>query len=145
MKYSQGNLGRVFIAKIEHGDDLLSAVRELAVRENLTAAVLFMIGAVQKASLVVGPREDVVPPSPVWKKFDDAHEMVGIGTLFCNENHEPEIRLHASLGRGDDIRTGCIRENAETYLVVEVIILEIVNSDAKRTLDAITGMNMLGF
>jgi len=145
VKYSQGHLGRVFVAKIEHGDDLLKELSELAVRENLTAAVLFMIGALKKASLVVGPQQDVVPPSPVWNSFDNAHEMIGIGTIFRNDNLEPVIHLHASVGRGDDCRTGCIREDASAYLVVEVIILEVVGSNATRTLDAITGMNMLGF
>ncbi|MGE5543872.1 MAG: PPC domain-containing DNA-binding protein [Bacillota bacterium] len=145
MKYSPGHLGRVFIAKIEHGDDLLKELRQLAVKENLSAAVLFLIGALKKASLVAGPEKDVVPPSPVWKNFNDAHEMIGIGTLFRNENQEPVMHLHAGLGRGDDCRIGCIREDAETYLVVEVIILEVLGSNAKRILDAVAGMNMLGF
>ncbi|MGI6513799.1 MAG: DUF296 domain-containing protein [Syntrophomonadaceae bacterium] len=145
MKYSQGQLGRVLVAKIEHGDDLLKELSQLAVKEGMTAAVLFLIGALKKASLVAGPQEDVIPPSPVWNSFDDAHEMIGIGTLFVDHNQEPVIHLHASAGRADDCRTGCIRGDAEAYLVVEVIILEILDSGARRKLDAITGMDMLGF
>jgi len=145
MKYRQGHLGRVLVVKIEHGDDLLNELRQLAVKEKLSAAVLFLIGALKKASLVAGPQEDVIPPSPVWHSFDDAHEIVGIGTLFTDQNQQPVIHLHAAAGRADDCRAGCIRGDTETYLVVEVIILEILGSGAMRKLDAITGMDMLGF
>lgn len=145
MKYRRGHLGRVLVVKLEHGDDLLKELRQLAVKEKVSSAVLFLIGALKKASLVAGPQEDVIPPLRVWNSFDDAREMVGIGTLFMDHNQEPVIHLHAAAGRGDDCRTGCIRGEAEAYLVVEVIILEILGSGAMRKLDAITGMDMLGF
>ncbi len=145
MKYSQGHLGRVLVIKIEHGDDLLNELRQLAIKEKLSAAVLFLIGALKKASLVAGPQEDIIPPSPVWNSFDNAHEMVGIGTLFLDQDQQPVIHLHAAAGRADDCRTGCIRGDAEAYLVVEVIIMEILGSGAIRKPDAVTGMDMLGF
>lgn len=145
MKYSQGHLGRVLVKKIEHGDDLLNELRQLAIKEKLSAAVLFLIGALKKASLVAGPQEDIIPPSPVWNSFDNAHEMVGIGTLFLDQDQQPVIHLHAAAGRADDCRTGCIRGDAEAYLVVEVIIMEILGSGAIRKPDAVTGMDMLGF
>jgi len=145
VQYRQGKPGRIFIAKVEHGDDLLNQLGQLAVKEKIASAVLFLIGALKKAGMVVGPREDVVPPDPVWRKFDDAHEVLGIGTLFNDSQGEPAIHLHASVGRGPESLTGCIREDAQAYLVVEVIIVEMLGSGALRTLDGITGMNMLGF
>lgn len=144
MQYRVGSIGRVVIAKIEHGDDLLLEIEKVLVKEKIDAAVMYMIGAMQEASLVVGPKTAVVPPEPVWRKFDDGRELLGIGTAFCDESG-PHIHLHASIGRGDQPLTGCIRQESHVYLVVELILLEILNTGAIRTPDEITGLDLLGF
>lgn len=144
MQYRQGTLGRIIVAKVEHGDDLLEELNNLLQTENIQSAVMFMIGALQKTSLVVGPESCTVPPQPVWKSLDDGREILGMGSVF-SDGGQPVIHLHASLGRGDEPLTGCIRKEARVYLVVEVVIFEIMNSDAVRTIDDITGLNLLGF
>lgn len=144
MQYQKGSIGRVIIAKAEHGDDLLSELKNLLRAEQIQAGVMFMIGALQAGSLVVGPETSAIPPRPVWKNFHDGREILGIATVFTEEN-EPVIHLHASLGRGEEAWTGCIRKNAQVYLVAEVILLELLDSGAVRTMDDITGLNLLGF
>ncbi|MDD3268906.1 MAG: DNA-binding protein [Syntrophomonadaceae bacterium] len=144
MQYRQGNMGRIIIAKVEHGDDLLLELNRILEAENIQSAIMFMIGAVQSSSLVVGPEKCTVPPDPVWRQLEDGREILGIATVFCDAG-KPVIHLHASLGRGDHPITGCIRKDAQAYLVVEVIIFEILGSEAVRTLDDITGLNLLGF
>ena len=144
MQYQKGSIGRVIIAKIEHGDDLLSELKNLLRVEQIQAGIMFMIGALQAGSLVVGPENCTVPPQPVWKEFQDGREILGMATVFTEDN-EPVIHLHASLGRGDETWTGCIRKDARVYLVVEVILLELLDSGAIRTIDLSTGLNLLGF
>lgn len=144
MKYSQGNLGRVLVIKLEHGDNLIEELKGVCAKENICEAVLFVVGALQKASLVVGPKEAVVPPEPVWKQFEDGREIVGIGTVFDSDSG-PAIHLHASIGRGDKVMTGCIRKDTEVYLVVEVILLEIIGSGTKRVLDQSLGLHLIDF
>jgi predicted DNA-binding protein with PD1-like motif len=144
MQYQKASLGRVIIAKIEHGDDLLEELKNLLRAEQIHSGVMFMIGALQAGSLVVGPETCIVPPQPVWKEFHDGREVLGIATVFT-EGSEPVIHLHASLGRGEEPLTGCIRKDAQVYLVVEVILLELLDSGAIRTLDTLTGLNLLGF
>lgn len=144
MQYRVGSIGRVVLAKIEHGDDLLLEIEKILIKEKIESAIMYMIGAMQEASLVVGPQTAIVPPEPVWRKFNDGRELLGIGTAFCDENG-PHVHLHASIGRGDEPLTGCIRQESQVYLVVELIILELLNTDGIRTLDEITGLNLLGF
>ncbi len=144
MQYQKGSIGRVIVAKIEHGDDLLVELKGLLQKEEIKAGIMFMIGALQAGSLVVGPETSSVPPNPVWKAFQDGREILGIATIFSDED-EPVIHLHTSLGRGNETWTGCLRKDAQVYLVVEVIILELIDSGAGRTLDALTGLNLLGF
>lgn len=144
MQYRQGSIGRVIVAKVEHGDDLLLEIEKLLRQERIESAVMYMIGALQEASMVVGPQAATVPPEPVWRNFNDAREIVGIGTVFSDSNG-PKIHLHASIGRGEESLTGCIRKDSKVYLVVELILLEILNSNSVRSLDAATGLHLLDF
>jgi predicted DNA-binding protein with PD1-like motif len=142
MKYTVGSIGRVLVVKVEHGDDLLEEIKSLAVKENIGSAAFFMLGALKKASLVVGPRECTVPPEPVWARFADGREIMGIGSIF-RDGTEPVIHLHAAFGRGEKALAGCVREGTEAYLVVEVVILEVLGGGAFRGEDPITGMRLL--
>ena len=142
MKYQQGTIGRVFMAKIEHGEDLLAELKSLAVKENIRAGIMFILGAVGSASLVTGPRDCSVPPEPVWRRFTDGREILGTGTVFWDET-EPVLHIHSTVGKGDLSLTGCLREQTETYLVVEAVILEISGIDASRALDPVLGVKAL--
>lgn len=144
MKYSQGKVGRVFVARVEHGDDLLAELKELAEREKIEAGIFYTIGAIKEASLVAGPKECTRPPETVWRSFNDCREIVGIGTIFW-DNGEPALHLHATLGKGDIALMGCLRGESEVYLVVEVIILELLGTGAIKELDAVSQLKMLGF
>ncbi len=115
MQYRQGNLGRVLVVKIEHGDDLNAELKNLARSENIRAGVLMAIGALKLAAVVTGPLEPVIPPEPNWRHFDDGREIIGIGTLFWDEQ-EPLLHLHAAIGKGDSSLMGCVRQETETYL-----------------------------
>lgn len=142
MKYTSGSIGRVLVAKVEHGDDLLLEIKRLVEKEQIRTALLFMLGAVKQASLVVGPRECTVPPEPVWRDFGDGREILGMGTIFC-DGQEPVLHVHAAFGRGDAALVGCLRENTETYLVAEVVILEMIGLEASRGMDPAAGLKML--
>ncbi len=145
MKYRRGELGRIFIARLEHEDNLLDELEQLAKEEKIEAAIFYVIGALKEASLVVGPKECAVPPTPVWRKFDDCREIIGVGTLFRDEQGQPVLHLHGTMGRGDAALTGCIRDKSEVYLVAEVIILELTGAGAVKELDPVSGLKKLDF
>lgn len=144
MKYKQGGLGRVFVAKVEHGDNLLQELKQLAVKEKIEAGILYVIGAIKEASMVVGPVDISIPPVPVWRRFGDCREIIGIGTLFSGDG-EPEIHLHGAVGREDTSLTGCIRGDSEVYLVCEVIVLEVIGIGAIKQLEVNSGLKLLAF
>lgn len=145
MRYRQGNTGRIFVARADHGDDLIKEMKNLAEEEKIEAAVLYVIGALKHASLVVGPEECSIPPVPVWRKFDDCREVIGVGTMFRDESGQPAIHLHGAVGRGGDALMGCIRGEAGVYLVAELIVLEMVGTGAVREYDGASGLKMLTF
>ena len=75
--------------------------------------------------------------------LDNVHEVVGTGTIFPNEKGETTLHMHIASGRHTDTVTGCIREGVKTWHVLEVILIELIESTAKRTLDSVTGFELL--
>ncbi|AGL03044.1 PPC domain-containing DNA-binding protein [Desulfoscipio gibsoniae] len=144
MQYAQGKVGRVFVARVEHGDDLLAELKKLAEQESIQAGIFYTIGAMKEASLVAGPKACTRPPETVWRHFDDCREIIGIGTIF-EDNGVPALHLHGTLGKGDIALMGCLRGESEVYLVVEVIILELLGTGAIRKFDAASELKMLSF
>ena len=144
MRYASARMGRIFVARVDHGEDLLLEMRTIVVREGVSHAVMLFLGALREGSVVTGPEEPVIPPSPHMVKFGGGWEVVGMATVYPGEEG-PAIHLHGSVGRGDQALTGCLRDRAETYLVVEVVIFELAGLPVRRNRDSSTGLILPDF
>ena len=144
MRYASARLGRIFVARVDHGEDLIEEVRHILTGEGISHAVMLFLGALKEGSLVTGPEEPVIPPTPHWEKIGGGWEVVGMATAYPGEDG-PAIHLHGSAGRGDRALTGCLRIRAETYLVMEVIILELAGLSIRRIRDEETGLILPDF
>ncbi|MFN3396022.1 MAG: PPC domain-containing DNA-binding protein [Thermodesulfovibrionales bacterium] len=142
MRYRVGNLGRVVVLRLEDGEDAIAAISATAKKEGIKAAIFYLVGGLKGARVVVGPEKEEMPPVPIWKEIKESHEIIGIGTVFYQDN-EPKIHLHSALGKRDEVKVGCVREKAETFLVLEAIILELSGIDAVREFDPSTGLSLL--
>lgn len=145
MRCSEAGLGRVFVVRLEDGDRLPGAVEDLAAEKGLLRALCLMIGGVRGGSrLVVGPEsEEEMPPRPVTLPLAGVHEVVGVGTVFPDDQGRPSLHLHAACGRGEETKTGCIRPGIDTWKVAEVVLLELTGSAACRAPDPETGFPLL--
>ncbi len=142
MKYRVGKTGRVVVARLEDKDDIIDAVVQIAKKENIRGGLLYLVGGIRQGRIVVGPEQETMPPVPVWKEIDESHEVVGVGTIFWQDD-EPKIHFHGAFGKKEMVKVGCLRGNSETFLVLEVIILEIEGIDAKREFDPVSGLTLL--
>jgi predicted DNA-binding protein with PD1-like motif len=142
MKYQIGRTGRVIVARLEDQEDILSNIIDIAKKENIQSAILFIVGGMKKGNIVVGPEKEEFPPKPIWKEINESHEILGIGTIFWQED-EPKIHLHGAYGKRDIVSVGCLRESSETFLVIEAVILEITGIDAHREFDKESGLSLL--
>jgi predicted DNA-binding protein with PD1-like motif len=124
MDYRKGSIVRVFAVRVDHGEDVLSELSGLAIKEEIKSAFFIMLGAMGSAELVTGPKEKSVPPVTVWSKFDDVREIIGAGNIF-RENGATKIHLHGAAGSSKGITMGCIRKAAQAFMVVEVFIVEM--------------------
>ena len=145
MKYSEANPGRIFIIRLEDGDVVHEVIEDFArVKGIQSAAMIILGGADTDSKLVVGPEEGRSEKiSPMHIILDNVHEMAGTGTLFPNEKGEPVLHMHAACGRDGSTVTGCVREGVKVWHVMEVILFELAGSSAIRSLDSITGFELL--
>ena len=144
MKYRSGGIGRVFVSRFDDGEDFIAQLSELARKENVRAAVFFLVGGVKGGRVVVGPKGDEMPPDPVWDNISGNSEMLGTGTIFWDSNG-PKAHLHVSVGRGGTVKTGCLRRDSSAFLVLEAVVMEITGIEAGRLPDPESGMQLLGF
>ena len=134
MQYTEGQIGRIFVVRIDDGEDLLVSLRRFIVDKGIQAGSVIFLGALMDGKMVTGPEKPVIPPDPHYIFFEGGWEVFGVGTIYPGEGG-PHIHCHASVGRAGHALTGCLRERAVTYLIVEAIIYEITGLSARREFD----------
>jgi predicted DNA-binding protein with PD1-like motif len=134
MQYTEGQLGRVFVVRIDDGEDMLISLRQFINDKSVNAGSILFLGALMNGRMVTGPEEPVIPPVPHFVMFEGGWEVFGVGTIYPGEGG-PHIHYHASVGRSGHALTGCLREKATAYLIVEAVILEFTGLSARREFD----------
>ncbi len=142
MDYQVGKIGKVVVGRGFEGEDVYAEIQGLAGKEGITCAAVVVIGGLRKGKVVVGPKSATPPIEPQFTEFDDAREILGVGTIFPDEG-EPSLHLHAAIGRGDQTIAGCPRGGATVFCVLEVILFEIEGIDARREMDPQLGLKLL--
>jgi uncharacterized protein len=144
MDYRTGRMGRILVARFDHGEDFLAAIKELARKEEIRNGFFHLLGGTQQADVVTGPREPIMPPEPVWQEVRDVRETLATGSIFW-DGPEPKIHLHAALGHHGQTLTACVRENTMVYLVLEAYIFEVTGIAAGRPWYPAGGFHRLTF
>jgi predicted DNA-binding protein with PD1-like motif len=144
MKASEGKVGRVFILRLEDGDAVPASIEHFAEKKKILVGQVILTGGIGDGQVVVGPRRsNEMPPEPMLLPVDGVHEVVGVGMLAPDKKGKPKLHIHASLGRAGKTTTGCLRPGVTTWLVGEVIIFEILGTDAVRLPDKKASFDLL--
>ena len=135
----------MLVIRLEDGDVVHECVEEAARAEGIArAAVILLGGAAGGSRVVVGPEDGKAQPVvPMERVLYDVHEMAGAGTIFPDESGRPVLHLHAAFGRDDQVTAGCIRAGVRTWVVAEVLVIELTGSQATRRVDPSTGFEVL--
>ena len=141
MQYTEGQLGRVFVVRIDDGEDMLVSLRQFILDKSIQAGSITFLGALMNGRMVTGPEEPVIPPVPHFVMFEGGWEVLGVGTIYPGDGG-PHIHYHASVGRSGHALTGCLREKATTYLVIEAVIMEFTGLKARREFDQKTQLHL---
>ena len=145
MKYAETQIGRIFVIRLEHGDKLPDIVEEFAREKGVSSGCCLFLGGIQdRSELVIGPEQDnQLPPVPMHHLLSGTHEVVGVGTLFPDEQGHPRLHGHAAAGRKESTITGCIRPGILAWTIVEFILLEFAIPCGTRVYDPGTELKLL--
>jgi len=143
MKYTTGSVGRVVTIRFEEDDPIYESIATVAQQEKIECGVFWVIGGVKNGGVVVGPSDDRMPPVPVVEHFKDPREIAGIGTIFPDESGTPSLHMHATIGKGEKVITGCPRKGLDCWLVTEAVIMEMTGVKAKRLKHERSGFSLL--
>ena len=145
MKYTEANLGRIFVLRLEHGERLPDTIEGFAQSKNILRGMCILIGGIDKDShIVCGPKDGKASvPEPIIEKINNVHEVAGVGTIFPDKAGKPKLHMHAVLGREDKTHAGCIRPGVNIWYVGEVVILEMKDSHSFRRKDPSSGFELL--
>ncbi len=144
MQYAEGKPGRIFLLRIDRGEDLLVEIEKFSREKEIRCATIQILGALLEGNLVTGPEDPVLPPVPHFEEVTGGWDILGIASLFWGGDG-PHIHLHTAMGRGKQALTGCLRERGEVYLVMEAVITEILGIDARIVHDPGTGLSLPRF
>jgi predicted DNA-binding protein with PD1-like motif len=144
MKTSEGRVGRMFVIRLEDGDVIPDCIEKFAEAKKISVGQVIIIGGIGEGQVVVGPRRsNEIPPEPMLVPIDGAHEVMGVGVIAPDKTGKPVLHVHGSLGRSGKATTGCLRPGVSTWTVGEVIICEILGTNAVRELDKETHFELL--
>ena len=144
MKACQGQIGRVFVMRLEDGDVVPECIERFAAEQGISVGHVILIGGIGGGEVVVGPRRsDEMPPEPMLLPVDGAHEVAGVGVIAPGEDGRPVLHIHAALGRSGKTTTGCLRPGVTTWVVGEAIVYEILGADVARIMNESTGFALL--
>jgi len=144
MEYRTGTVGRVIAVRFDHGEDFLAGLREIVLKEQIASGWFQIIGALDQAGVVTGPKEPVVPPEPIWRQVHSVCEVLGSGSVHLDQG-EPKIHLHAALGDHGETLTACVRRDSRVYLTIELLLFELLGLGVSRPWNAASGFSMLRF
>ncbi len=145
MKYSEAKQGRIFVIRLEDGDIIHEEIEEFARVHSIEAAALIAIGGADEGSkLVVGPEqgrsESITPMEHI---LSDVREITGVGTIFQDKDRKPVLHMHIACGREESTVTGCVRRGVKVWHLLEVVLIELVDSSACRVFDEQLGFEVL--
>jgi predicted DNA-binding protein with PD1-like motif len=144
MKACEGQVGRVFVMRLEDGDVIPECIERFAKDNGVSVGQVILVGGIGDGKVVVGPQSsDEMPPQPMLLPIDGAHEVLAAGVLAPDENGKPILHIHGALGRSGQTMTGCLRPGVTTWLIVEVILYEILGVKATRVRDKESNFTLL--
>jgi len=144
MDFQVGSIGRVFGLRFYEGEHIYDEIISLADKQGVKSGIVMLLGGMRSGKVVVGPKSPTGRPEPMFREFNDAREIVGFGTIFPDEDG-PKLHFHASIGRGDEVITGCPRLAATVFCVLEGVMIELEGIEGIRELDPETGFKLLKF
>lgn len=144
MQNIEGKLGRIFMIRLDEGDEIPAALERFAAEKNIRHGFVILLGGIDRGRVVVGPRQATERPlQPLLVAVDAPHEIAALGVLAPDVSGKPVLHIHGACGRAGAAFAGCLRPGVSAWLTAEAILYEMVDVAAVRVADPTTGVMML--
>ena len=141
MKATEGQVGRVFVMRLEDGDVVPGCIERFAEEKGISVGHAIMLGGMGAGQVVASPRDSgQLPPDPMLLPVEGAHETLGIGVIAPGDDGKPKLHMHGALGRSGHTLTGCLRNGVTTWVMAEVVIYEILGTRVARLTEKESGL-----
>ena len=114
MKYTQGYLNRIFVARLDDGESIKQSIENICIREAIRYAVVYLVGGMKDTK-----REG---------------KLVGLGLVLPKEK-KPNFLFHASIGNREETYFGQSEDDVVAKTIVEATVFELDGLDAMRLFD----------
>jgi hypothetical protein len=124
MKYVEGEIGRVILAHLEKGDDLLLSIKAIAEESGISAGSWYAIGTLSRANFYFYRPE----PNPVV--LEEPLEIVACGGSISNNNGEVAVHGHIDVTDSEfKSRGGHLLEGSLVDAMAFVTVFEVKDAD----------------
>lgn len=140
MKSIETTIGRVIVAKLMPGEDVLDSLKELVSKHSIKAGLINLIGALSKITIGYF---DLETKEYNLQTFEEDVELISCMGNVSYKEGEPIIHLHIVLGRGDySLFGGHLSQPSIISVTGEVYIYEI-ETQLERAVDSDTNLSLL--
>ena len=140
MKSIETDIGRVIVARLYPGEDVLDSITKLVKEHQIKAGLINLIGALNKITIGY---YDIDSKQYNLKTLNEDVELISCMGNVSYKDEEPLIHLHIALGRGDySIIGGHLSQPSIISVTAEVYIYEIAQK-LKRSVDPDTNLSLL--
>ena len=129
--------GRTFVGRLETGSDLVEEIERFCAENDVGAAWVSVVGAVQRSTFAYYDQEGL---RYVEGGSDDHHELSGfVGNISMKEG-KPFLHAHATFSSREGDTVGGHLLPGNPVWVAEVTLREMTGVDLERTPDEVTGL-----
>lgn len=133
--------GSTIILRLERGEEVVSALKELQEKEKVLSASFSGIGATDNAT--IGVYNTAEKRYEATQLTGDMEIAALNGNLSRTKDGEPYIHAHAVLGRGREAHAGHL--NAAIISATAEIFVFVIDIAVSRRADPETGLNVFEF
>lgn len=137
--FAEASPGRLFAVRLPYDGDLLESIRDFAVRVGVETGVLWVIGAVKKASVSFYNQEEKTYSK---HSFDEPLEILSCIGNIAKLKGETFAHAHIVLGDKNGRTYGGHLEKGTTVFSAEMFLLELKGVTLNREYDETTGLNL---
>jgi predicted DNA-binding protein with PD1-like motif len=135
MRIESGNIKRLHVVRLNHGDDILVALREAVQRKNIQHGVI--LGAIGSTTSyhfhVVSSPE--MPPAELYPKGEGAFDIATMtGFIFNGRVHCHIIFSDDKIAFGGHLEEGCRVLTFNVVTIGEVEEMDLTDLDSLQTL-----------